>query len=401
MDKKLPFAITTFIVSLLFLTCNTDSNKAKVFSEKLDSQYLERSVFAFEILSAKANVGKAVKANDKIILSYELEMVNAYRNSLYISKIEVINFDDKNVIASYDSSYLLEHFLRPGVRTFEDFLELKSSAFGVANLWLELDVEEIPEQIFHRISFKLKDRQGELQESTADVALIDYPEVTDLTIGLPFRSGKWFYIANAHRDVRWLTEGNPTFPQRYAIDWAALTNEVKFELDSSKNIEAFKTYNQDLLAVSDGIVVFVKDSVPENDPFGSKYAVQINKENVAGNYVVLDIGNEIYAFYGHLIPGSLSVKVGEHVKQGDMIGKLGNSGNSTGPHLHFHLESKSKYPLGGEGVPYVFENFTQLAYYKEDIIDSILSFTNVPLPLDQKMIKRHRQTPVGNGIVEF
>lgn len=266
---------------------------------------------------------------------------------------------------------------------------------------MELEETEIPEHIFHRVSFKLKDRQGVLQETSTDLALVEFPEQTTIKIGLPFRKGKWFYIADAHRDVRLITEGNPTFPQRYAIDWAALTDQNKFELDSSKTMEAFKTYQQDLLAVSDGKVVFVKDSIPENDPFGDKLAVQITRETVGGNYVVLDIGNGIYAFYAHLIPGSLTVKVGDHVKQGDLIGKLGNSGNSNGPHLHFHLETKSKYPLGGEGVPYVFEQFKQLAYYEDDKIDSILSFSNVLLPLNETSINRSNQLPIGNGVVEF
>lgn len=51
---------------------------------------------------------------------------------------------------------------------------------------------------------------------------------------------------------------------------------------------------------------------------------------------MLDLGDNRHAFYGHLLPGSLRVKPGDRVRRGQVIGRLGNSGNSTGPHLHFH-----------------------------------------------------------------
>jgi murein DD-endopeptidase MepM/ murein hydrolase activator NlpD len=72
--------------------------------------------------------------------------------------------------------------------------------------------------------------------------------------------------------------------------------------------------------------------------------------------VILDLGNGKYAFYAHLQPGSLRVKVGDRVKRGQLIGLVGNSGNSTEPHLHFHL-SDSTSPLGAEGIPYVHESY--------------------------------------------
>lgn len=72
--------------------------------------------------------------------------------------------------------------------------------------------------------------------------------------------------------------------------------------------------------------------------------------------MVLDIGHGRFAFYAHLQPGSLKVKVGDRVKRGQVLGLVGNSGNSTEPHLHFHL-ADSKSPLGSEGLPYVLDSF--------------------------------------------
>ena len=367
----------------------------------IQNDYLKKTQFPFEIISAEAHVGNAVKAKDKIVLSYELDITNAYRNSIIISKIEVVDFEHKNIVATFDSSYLLLHLLRPGIQSFDEVLEIKTSAYAIANLWLELEEVAVPSKIFHRISYKLRDRHGKFQVTSSDLSLVDFPELTDMKIGLPFDKGKWFYIANAHRDARLITEGKSSFPQRYAIDWAAVTEENKFEINTLKKLKSFYTYQQNLLAVKDGTVVFVKDSIPDNDPFKNRLAIKITRESVGGNYVVLDIGNDIYAFYGHLVPRSIRVQKGDKVKQGDILGKLGNSGNSNGPHLHFHLETKSKYPLGGEGVPYVFENYNQIATYSDKEIDSILSLSNIPLPLHSISTNRSNQLPIGNGIVEF
>ena len=82
-------------------------------------------------------------------------------------------------------------------------------------------------------------------------------------------------------------------------------------------------------------------------------------ETVTGNSVVLQLGEDRFAFYGHLQPGSLRVKVGDRVKRGQLLGIVGNSGNSTGPHLHFHV-ADSPSPLAAEGVPYVIDAWDQL-----------------------------------------
>ena len=84
----------------------------------------------------------------------------------------------------------------------------------------------------------------------------------------------------------------------------------------------------------------------------------------AGNYVVVDIGEGRFAFYAHLQPGSLRVKVGDKVTTGQVLGLLGNSGNTDGPHLHFHVMD-SPSPLVSNGLPYVFTSFTGQGIVKD------------------------------------
>ena len=84
--------------------------------------------------------------------------------------------------------------------------------------------------------------------------------------------------------------------------------------------------------------------------------LQITLDNVAGNYVIVDSDDGKYSFYGHLQPGSLRVDPSAEVRRGDVLGLLGNSGNSTEPHLHFHIGGADS-SLGAEGLPYVFDSF--------------------------------------------
>ena len=72
----------------------------------------------------------------------------------------------------------------------------------------------------------------------------------------------------------------------------------------------------------------------------------------AGNHVVIDHGNGERALYAHLVPGSIPVRVGTTVKRGQALGKCGNSGHSSEPHLHWHLQTAE-----GEGLPPRFVDY--------------------------------------------
>ena len=86
-------------------------------------------------------------------------------------------------------------------------------------------------------------------------------------------------------------------------------------------------------------------------------AGDITIDTVDGNHVVLDVGGGQYVFYAHLQKGSVTVEPGAHVTRGEVLGKLGNSGNTSGPHLHVHLMDAPS-PIAAQGLPYVTRGFT-------------------------------------------
>src|SRR5262249_28383846 len=150
-------------------------------------------------------------------------------------------------------------------------------------------------------------------------------------------------------------DGRARIAQRFAIDWTRIGPDGQvFRGDPARN-QNWTPYGADVLAVADGRVVEVQDGIAENDPTAATKAVPITLKTVGGNYVLLDVGGA-YVFYAHLQPGSLTVRPGALVRRGQVIAKLGNSGQSDAPHLHLHVVDAPS-PLVAEGLPLVFDGF--------------------------------------------
>ncbi|MBV9442503.1 MAG: M23 family metallopeptidase, partial [Acidobacteriaceae bacterium] len=119
---------------------------------------------------------------------------------------------------------------------------------------------------------------------------------------------------------------------------------------------SYPDYGADILAVRDGTVVETLDTLDNQVPGSLPDPKTVNVQNVDGNHIVLDLGNGFFAFYAHLQKHSILVKRGQHVKRGQILAKLGNTGNTSGPHLHFHIMD-SPSVLGSNGLPYVIDSF--------------------------------------------
>jgi murein DD-endopeptidase MepM/ murein hydrolase activator NlpD len=150
-----------------------------------------------------------------------------------------------------------------------------------------------------------------------------------------------------------------------------------FSGDRLKN-ESYHAYGAEVLAVADAVVVSVKDGMPENVPGLTSRAVPMTIENVAGNYVILDIGNGRYVLYAHLQPYQIRVGPGQKVRRGQVIGLVGNSGNSTEPHLHLQVCDASS-PLESEGLPFAFEHF--------EVLGASIDERSGEMPLQNQLVR--------------
>lgn len=327
-------------------------------------------------------------------LVYELHVTNFSPATITLRRIEVLSGDTAGpVLLALQDSALARALSRPGVNAvMADRPRVDGGLRAVAFLWVPV-TGRAPERLRHRLTVEVgsgdsvRTRMAEGAEIavTADVAVI----------GPPLRGTGWLSAngpanESGHRRALIPIDGTPAIAQRFAIDYVQMDSAGRtFSGDRASNANYY-AQGEEALAVMDGIVAATKDSIPENVPGPTSRAVPITLETVGGNHVVIDIGGGRYAFYAHLQPGSLRVRKGERVRRGQVLGLVGNSGNSTEPHLHFHL-SDGVSPLGSEGIPYVHESF--------DVVGRCRNLLgNCTHPAAES---RRREMPVANLIVRF
>jgi len=299
------------------------------------------------------------RGGGKTHLVYELHVTNFSRSSAVFTRLEVLT-PDKTSLASYAGDELAGRVVRPGVATTttEEKLKVGPGLRVVTHMWLTFDsAAAAPKSIQHRLSFKVGDYPEELSVTSAQ-ANVTTPS---LVISPPLRGSEWLAgngpaNTSGHRRALIPVGGGAHIAQRFAIDFLQLNPDGRSFSGDQKDNKSYRCYGSEALAVADGVVVATKDGIPENIPGATSRAVPITLETVGGNHIILDLGNGKFAFYAHLQPGSLRVKVGDKVRRGQVLGLVGNSGNSTEPHLHFHI-SNANSPLASEGLPYAFTSF--------------------------------------------
>ncbi|ATW04332.1 M23 family metallopeptidase [Sphingorhabdus sp. YGSMI21] len=357
-----------------------------------------------EILEARTGfLPPLVRVEGQHRLRYELVLANAFHYPLKLKRIDIVDPKQTDrILYSFDSSYLEKHLLRPGLRGEDGILNLGANQYGIAYLQLDFADGHIPGEFFHRLAVDVLIPEKKPRSLTLELARTSVPDKSQLVIAPPVQAGIWLYESESHWVDRELTEGRPSSAQRFAIDFVKIGDSgALFNDEQGPNLN-YVTYGEPLLAVSDGQVIAVTDGIIENDPAKDELAVPGSRKTITGNYIMLDIGNDVVAVYAHLKPGSLTVKVGEQVSRGDVIGLLGNSGNSDLPHLHFHLETRTdiNLSLSGEGIPYQFHRFNQAAIYTAEEVEKAYATGRVEIDSFREN-RRANEFPAKNGVLVF
>lgn len=341
-----------------------------------------------------------VKAMDKVNLVYELHVTNFSRTARSLLGVEVLSGESLSTpLASYREAELLkrlEIINKPADAQEKNLIGGGQRA--IVFLAISADATILPATLHHRLFFKSTDSGSEIKEQSVEGMSLAIQNDKPLVLGSPLR-GRWM-AANGlsndtgHRRTILTIDGQARIAQRFATDWIKLGEDgLAVRGDMSKNT-SFEGYGAEVLAVANAVVAGVKDGIPENVPLIKKRAVPITLETIGGNYVMLDIGHGRFALYAHLQPGSLKVKAGDKVRLGQVLGLLGNSGNSDAPHLHFHIVN-TKSPLGGEGMPYVFKSFIMQGVVKSTAEAVQKGFK----PEANSESKRQMELPIENAVV--
>ena len=224
-----------------------------------------------------------------------------------------------------------------------------------AVLYLTVDVgDTAPVSVRHQLAVKQAGHATTIAGRGVSIATAKSPGLAP-----PVGGGTWVAVYSdiwprGHRRVFITANGHARLPGRFAIDWMKVDAHGRTLRDDSGLVASSLSYGAKVLAVADARVAAARDGVTE------AARIADNKTHphpdAAGNFISLDLGNGQFATYEHLRPGSIKVARGDRVRAGQAIAEVGFSGDSTEPHLHFHV-SDSPMPLEGEGLPYSLDHF--------------------------------------------
>ncbi len=176
---------------------------------------------------------------------------------------------------------------------------------------------------------------------------ISVPEKHATVFELPFE-GQWMVFWGG--DTMELNQHHDVPNQKYGIDLLRDKNGTSHRGEGRKNEDYF-AFGQNVLAPADGVVTDVIRGIRDNTP-GS-----MNPYSALGNAVIIRHREDEVSVLAHFKQNSIRVDVGDNVKKGQVLGLCGNSGNSSEPHIHYHLQNTSTIQ-DGTGIKCIFSNVT-------------------------------------------
>jgi Peptidase family M23 len=294
----------------------------------------------------------------KVHLAYELQLTNVLAQEVTLTSLVVL---DRDVVLLNLSGDQLAHWTRI-IGTPSPTTKLGPAQSAV--VWLDVALAKdaaLPTQLKHAVGISVPEPMPPLFPATMTehVAPVTVKTRKPVVISPPLAGPKWLdgngcCDIGAHRMALNPINGQLWAAERFAIDYVQLAPDGRLFTGDQAKVESYPYFGADIHAVADGPVVAAVDGLPEQVPGRSPTGLALDQ--YAGNHIVQDLGDGNYALYGHIKTGAVKVKPGDQLTAGQVIGSVGNTGNSDAPHLHFHVMSTPD-PLRSDGLPYVFTSF--------------------------------------------
>jgi Peptidase family M23 len=320
-------------------------------------------------------------SNGKFIATYELSLRNMTPLMLTPTRVEVRS-PSGAVLQTLDTAQIPADLALPSARS--GVTGLGDGQVGMLFMTLEFATRgEIPDRLENRVTVAAPGfpPEGVTSESVA----VPVSDATVPVLGPPLVPGSGYIAADSccdsvrHRRAGISVDNGLWFAQRFAVDWEQLDARGRTVTgDDPEDPTDYTIYGKQAIAATDGTVVKVIDGLPDQEP--GELPAGIRLDQADGNSVIVAIEDGLFMLYAHLKAGSLRVMEGQRIARGDPIGLVGNSGNSSAPHLHFHVMDGAS-PVESEGVPYVIDSFTVTGQITSTQAFDQLENTIQPLPV--------------------
>jgi len=325
-----------------------------------------------------------VESTNGVNIAYELEVSGMENMSFVPEIVEVIDSATGNILYSPNASILSRTSFAAAI-PLPTTIELQNGTGKLSrprtSIWFVVSPGTVPDRLTHRVIFnRTADGLTPLVVTGGNVTV--RKDLSPVVIGSPVKGPGWAIMETTspvvHHVTTQITMANVTrVPQRYAQDFILLDIATGLPFSGNETIARdYYGFGKELYAVGNGTVVYVRDGVKDIEITTQKPPKSI--DTALGNGVVIDLGNKKYACYGHMVNGSVRVKYGDTVTEGQVIGLMGNTGNSDAPHLHFQVITDNPAVLGGEGYPIVYRSFNVTGRFDEDNITGTFFSESIP-----------------------
>ena len=350
-------------------------------------------------------------ADDKVHLAYEIVLVNMAPGEIGLKKVETLDAASGAVLGTMEGDGLAQM-----LKFYGGSKGTTLPGAGSGMLFMDVTLPKdatTPKAIRHRFDIevaKTASAQGSGDHDPApepEEALVFTGDPLPVgpaavVIAPPLKGSHWVAGGGCcappsyHRGATLPINGTIRVAERFAIDFVQLNDKNMPITGPMEKLSSYAFFGDEIYSVADGTVVGTADGLPEQVP--GKLPADATIQMAAGNHVVVDIGEGRFAFYAHMQPGSVRVKVGDKVKTGQVLGLLGNSGNTDTPHLHFHVMDGPS-PLVANGLPYVFTSFTGQGRFTDE--QPLFTGGHVTIDKDALSGPHQNQLPLADQVVSF
>jgi hypothetical protein len=345
-------------------------------------------------------------------IAYELVLTNATAESARVERLEVLAPGVKRPLAKIAGAQLTADMTRlgglPEGAPPGEVTTIAASSVGV--VWLDVTVPAsapVPSKLQHRVTATLL--VAKPFHFTADLDSVKTGKRAPIELGPPVRSGTWVADEGCcsepthHRRGLAPVNGRLLVPQRFAIDWVMLDSHHRAWVGDPKKLSSYVGFGQPEIAAAAGTVVGAVDGIAENKPQGPLEKLP-PIQNTVGNHVILKVAPGRFLLYGHMKTGSVRVKPGQKVREGQLLGQVGNTGNSSTPHLHFQVLTEPTF-FPSDSVPFTFAHFSIVGQVTDPFTDETLALQpngTIPVAVSRQGNRsRHAQMPLDLAVVRF
>lgn len=345
-------------------------------------------------------------------IAYELVLTNATAEAAKVERVEVRAPGVKRPLAKIGGHQLVADMTRlgglPEGAAPAEATTIPAASVGV--VWLDVTLPAnaaVPSKLEHRVTATLLVPTP--FHFTDDLDSVKTATRAPLELGPPLRSGLWVADEGCcsepthHRRGLAPVDGRLLVPQRFAIDWAMIDSHHRAWVGNPHKLSSYFGFGQPEIAAAPGTVVSAVDGIPENQPQGPLKSLP-PIQNTVGNHVIIKVAPGRFLLYGHMKTGSVRVKSGQKVREGQLLGEVGNTGNSSTPHLHFQVLTEPTF-FPSDSVPFTFSHFSLLGQVTEPFTDETLALQpngSIPVaPSKPNARSRHAQMPLDLNVIRF